>query len=294
MDEKTQKERLEQELRFLKESFEAEVISKEEFEKGKERIEKKLKELQSIPTEQLSEEQKKWQSIEKSMKTEAAKPEEQKKDDTLIKREGEKIKLKVIQDDVEEHEHTETIQKAEQKEQQKESIQEKLVSVEEPKKKSKFSKYAAVFIILTLIVFFSYSFFKGSKSQEKTNEIKFVAACTSNDDCQQEGKIGICLNSATKKAKCEFREIPKTNVIVLNDKKDCFNCDTQRVLNILESWFGAINSKEIDYNADEGKKVAEKFDARLLPMYILDGDVTTKAKFEEFKRVFVKKTAAIF
>ena len=34
MDDKTQKERLEQELRFLKESFEAEVISKEEFDKG--------------------------------------------------------------------------------------------------------------------------------------------------------------------------------------------------------------------------------------------------------------------
>jgi len=32
MDDKTQKERLEQELKFLKESFEAEVISKEEFE----------------------------------------------------------------------------------------------------------------------------------------------------------------------------------------------------------------------------------------------------------------------
>ena len=34
MDDKTQKERLEQELRFLRESFEAEVISKDEFEKG--------------------------------------------------------------------------------------------------------------------------------------------------------------------------------------------------------------------------------------------------------------------
>ena len=37
MDDKNQKERLEQELRFLKESFEAEVISKEEFEKFEER-----------------------------------------------------------------------------------------------------------------------------------------------------------------------------------------------------------------------------------------------------------------
>ena len=42
-----EKEKLEQELNFLKESFESEVITKEEFEKGKERIEKKLKEPDS-------------------------------------------------------------------------------------------------------------------------------------------------------------------------------------------------------------------------------------------------------
>ena len=46
MDDNNQKERLEQELRFLKESFEAEVISKEECEKGKERVENKLKDIE--------------------------------------------------------------------------------------------------------------------------------------------------------------------------------------------------------------------------------------------------------
>ena len=48
---KNQRYRLEQELKFLKESFEAEVISKEEFEKGKNRIEEKLKEIQSAAKE---------------------------------------------------------------------------------------------------------------------------------------------------------------------------------------------------------------------------------------------------
>ena len=55
MDDKTQKERLEQELRFLKESFEAEVISKEEFEKGKDRVEKKLNEIKKSKEEQKEE-----------------------------------------------------------------------------------------------------------------------------------------------------------------------------------------------------------------------------------------------
>ena len=51
MDDKSQRERLEQELRFLKESFEAEVISKEEFKKGKDRLEEKLKEIQNTAKE---------------------------------------------------------------------------------------------------------------------------------------------------------------------------------------------------------------------------------------------------
>ena len=59
MDDKTQRERLEQELRFLKESFEADVISREEYEKGKDRIEKKLKEIKLVEKEQINEETKK-------------------------------------------------------------------------------------------------------------------------------------------------------------------------------------------------------------------------------------------
>ena len=59
-DGSAQKERLDQELRFLKESFEAEVISREEFEKGKDRIEKRLNELKSRqkPGENTEEEKK--------------------------------------------------------------------------------------------------------------------------------------------------------------------------------------------------------------------------------------------
>ena len=89
MDDKTQKERLEQELRFLKESFEAEVISKEEYEKGKERIERKLKEIQNV----------KEISKEEVKNTEQNQTEEKKIDKVIETKEEEKIKLKVIQDE---------------------------------------------------------------------------------------------------------------------------------------------------------------------------------------------------
>ena len=257
MDDKTQKERLEQELRFLKESFEAEVISKEEFEKGKDRIEKKLKETKQI--------------------------QEPKEEQVIDTKAEEKIRLEVIQDEVKEHEHFEPVKK----EEQKETPEKPKIEIED-KEDNKFFKYAIIFVVLLLVVLFSYSFLK-SGTKEKTEQMKFIAACSSNEDCKQPGKEGICIAPGTKDAKCEFREIPKINVIVLNDRKNCFNCETQRVLSILEGWFGPINAKEIDFNTGDGKNITERFGAKLLPLYILDENITTKQSFEQFKQVFVKK-----
>ena len=291
MDDKNQKERLEQELRFLKESFEAEVISKEEFEKGKNRIEKKLREIVRSG-QKANEESKNEQSAEQKETREEPKKDdiiekkEETKNDSLIesKTDG-KIKLRVIQDEAQEQNYFEQAQSPEKKDTPNESVPEK------HEKDGKFFKYAVVFIVLVLAVFFAYTLLKSNaqKAPEKTTQMKFAAACNSNDDCKQEGKEGICMKPGSKDAKCEFKDIPKTNVVVLNDRKECFNCDTQRVLSILEDWFGALNTKELDYNAAEGKNIAEKLNLRALPAYILDENITKKPKYEQFKRSFAKK-----
>ncbi|MBI4454189.1 hypothetical protein HY636_06095 [Candidatus Woesearchaeota archaeon] len=267
MDDKTQKERLEQELRFLKESFEAEVISKEEFEKGKERIEKKLKEITHLeegqtPEEQDSkEEQKKEQIIEKEEET--VKAEEQKKDSSVETIEAEKIKLNVIQDEIAEHEYFEPVQikTDDTKRVNEPSFETIKTEHKEDKKKGRFFRYAVVFVVLMLVAFLLYSVFKDNKEVQKETQDK------------KQSEVNI----------------EKTNVILLNDRKNCFNCDTQRVLSILENWFGAINPKEVDYNTKEGKNIAEKFNAKLLPMYILDENITKKPKFEEFRQIFVRR-----
>ena len=56
MDKKEQIEKLEQELRFLQESLEAAVVSKDEFERGKKRIESRLEILRNEPDEPESQE----------------------------------------------------------------------------------------------------------------------------------------------------------------------------------------------------------------------------------------------
>lgn len=253
MEDKNQRERLEQELRFLKESFEAEVISKDEYEKGKDRIEKKLNELGTTPNNEE--------------KAEEIKIEDAKKDE-------------IIQDNKEE--------KAIPVQQETQKTEEE--KPEEQKKENSLFKYAVVFVVLVLVIFFSYSLLKSSKSsQEKANEVKFVAACSSDADCKSDGKIGACLNPGTREAKCEFKAIQKTNVLVLNDKKSCFNCGTQRILSILEQWFGQLEIKEIEYYTEESKPIAKIAEIELLPAYILNENVTKQEAFEQFKRVFTKK-----
>lgn len=249
MDEKTQRERLEQELRFLKESYEAEVISKEEFEKGKERIELKLKEINNDKKEG-----------------------EFKDEDTDTKESGkESIK--------EAKENESSIRKED--EQKKEAFK--------GNSESKFFKYAIVFIILILAIFFVYVVLKEKKETKVTKETGFIAVCTSDSDCKQEGMEGTCLSQGTKDAKCEFKEILMINVLIVNDRKNCFNCDTMRILSILESWFDSVNAKEIDYNTNEGRELIEKFDVKMLPFYILDENITRKQAFGQSKQAFINK-----
>ncbi len=238
MDDKTQKERLEQELRFLKESFEAEVISKEEFEKGKDRIEKKLKELESL--EGINEKQ------------EAKEPEKKE----YIKPSEEKIRLKVINENEIYETKPAEVPKKEEPEIKKED--------------NKAFKYAVVFVVLALVIFFSYSLLKPTYK-----EFQF----------QQKNEF---MENITDMI-IQPEKIMPTNVVVLNGRDECFNCDTQRVLSILESWFGPLNVKEIDYRTQEGKNLIEEINAEILPVYILDENITNKTTFEKLKQAFTKK-----
>ncbi len=282
MDDKTQKERLEQELRFLKESFEAEVISNEEYEKGKERIERKLKlsEIEGESNQQYIEQLPKKEELQQQ------KEEAQQQEKIVTEKESEKIKLNVIQDELQEQQEQKIIKTVEQK-------TEEVKKVEEEKRDSKLFKYGIIFVILIIMVYFSFSLIK--KDNEKNFEMPknapeqfFFVACSSDNDCQEAGKESYCINPGTKDAKCEFKEL-KTSIIVLNDKANCFNCNTERVLSILESWFGELNIEELDYNSNRGKELAEKFDARLLPLYILDENITKNTKFKELKQIFITK-----
>lgn len=251
------RERLEQELRFLKESYEAEVISKEEYEKGRERIEKKLQGNENTNGDENNEF---FESQEPEKKAPDAKTESK-----------DEVRKEVITPK-KEPELKDELQKS-------------------GKEDNKALKYAVVFAVLTLIVFFGYSLLSPDKApqNEKGEEMQIIPACISDMDCVQDGKQGICIDPSTKNAKCQYQKIKKTKVTVLNGRKGCFNCDTARVLGILENWFGDLDVDEIDYNSEKGKELADKFEINILPAYILESDITNKTSYNQIKQTFVSK-----
>ena len=260
MEDKIHKEKLEQELSFLKESFEAEVISKEEFEKGKERIERKIHEIESGHLEKPREDS----LNEPALQELSEKPTEQhlqeapeKPSDGLHAKE---TKKQISNFDA-------------RKESRQKSIKKEPAAVSGQKSSGKFLKYSISFVILIIIAFFSYGYFSNAQahgtvmgSDQKPSYNAFEAKSSPNPKAME-----------------------KINVTVINDRKDCFNCDTGRILGILGAWFLDISVNEIDYNTYEGRLIAEKFALKTLPSYILDEGIEKIGAFGQIGQIFAKK-----
>ena len=265
----SQKEKLEQELNFLKESFEAEVISKDEFEKGKERIEKKLKEFNleqdKSPKEkvEIKEEIKKEEKEDKEVSSEdSAKEskEEHKAHDTS--------EIRIIEDNPEEKniEVPVTLKiKKEEKEEEKEPARKEkgIYENSEPKKKSR--KW--VWIVLILILASVYYIYSHKDTQSQTGSSPSTTSTTIK-----------ALNKQSSNLK-----------LIIISGRDCFNCDAARMTSVIESWFGNVEERELDYESEEGKKLIEKININILPAYILNSEISKIEKFEEVRQVFIKE-----
>lgn len=276
---KEQKERLQQELRFLKESLEADIISKDEYERGKERIERKLKELEEPEKEEEVKEEPEIEIKEiKEKPTKIIGVEEEEKEEIEEK----------------EEEPREEIEKPEEEIKEKEEIEVKEEKKEEPEEEIEIPKkwlYGLVILVIIAILFFSVrSYTKSVKEkpiEEKSIE-EFKPVCSSDSDCKQEGMIGVCSNPGTKEAKCEFKEDIKTNLLVINDK-NCNLCDTSRTKTIIKEIFPNVKTQEIDYETAEAKKLINKFNIDALPAYIFDSNISNAINFNDFKSALIKK-----
>ena len=197
----------------------------------------------------------------------------------------------------------------EEKEPEKEELQKTIAFEEEPEeskedeiraeevikgiKKGKSWKFWAMgLLVIIIIVVLAMPFFnveedikvKGSKEEPIAAE--FIA-CSSDNECKEEGKIGICINPGTKDAECEFRDIVKTELVIINTG-ECFNCDTSRVLSLLKGLFPGLYVRDLDYASDEGKKLVNDLKIETLPAYVFDLNFSNAFNFGKIKTAFDK------
>ena len=296
MDEE-QKNRLEQELKFLSESLEADVISKDEYERGKERIEMKITELeQETPVEEKPVEEKPVEESTESQKSEEveAKPQSESPSEQEVEEVKEEIPVK---EDIEIKEikpqptkiigaEREIIEEKSNEEEKPEEKGTKITEEPSDSEEITLSKkwiYGIAILILAAILFFS---LRGCINENPIEE--FVPDCLSDSDCKQEGTIGTCSNPDTEEAECQFKQDASTNLIVINDN-DCELCDSSRIKNTIKKIFPNVQIQNIDYGAEEAKQLIIELNIDALPAYIFDSDVSLTVNFNDFKRALIKK-----
>ena len=321
-----EKERLEKELTFLEESLESDIITREEYEKRKETIERKLADLtpetQKISepaqkpkrkprkTKKKEEELEKTEEIikketevdlidEKGKKTKLEvyeEPREQKEEIKIQEIKEEKLKVieeKKDQEKVEEKKEEEPLkEEAEEEKKQKEEVheikEEEIEELEEKPDKKKKRKWIlfSVLILIAILVFYFYAFKEVNKEKENIFELK--PACISDNDCEMQNKIGICLSPNTTKAKCEFKEDVNVSLAIINDK-NCISCSTDRMFQVIQKLFPMVRKTEIDYSSEEGRKLIAQLSIETLPSYIFESDIEGAFNFDKFKRALLKK-----
>jgi len=277
-----QKLRLEEELRFLKESLEAEVITEEEYEKGKQRIEKKISELSGngITKEPEKQEPIKTEPTQQSEpQKEPAENEVQKEPENLHK-EKEDIQTKT------EEKQTNNVGPSETHDSDEKSVTKKLTSA------------IVILVILALFYFLVRGCTSDNIEDELTSPVELeqvivepiepeevAIVCSSDSECSEEGKIGTCTNPGSQDSVCEFIEPVETNLMVINDD-NCIACKPGRMLQIVKEFFPGATVNYLDYNSN--KNIISDLGINVLPAYVFDSNVGEALEFDNFKRALIK------
>jgi len=297
-----EKEKLQKELEFLKESFDTEVISEEEYLSGKERVEKQLKDLEV-----------KTQKEKKSRRKEPEKEEENPEEEIIDEKNSPEKEYDEMETESEESEYAQEEKHEDEAEEiEKNEVQKTITETREERRHEKFEekpedeipvtfkkngrwKFFAIGLLVVMIAIFAVQFFssenpdaeKALPEADINSAVKEFIACNSDKECREEGKIGICTNPGTKNAECEFKDDAKAGLVIIN-AKDCFNCDTSRVLKLLKELFPNLDVNNLDYDSKEGGKLAGELGIEALPAYIFDSNLSNAFNFGKAKSAFDK------
>ncbi|MBU0615743.1 MAG: hypothetical protein KJ601_06630 [Nanoarchaeota archaeon] len=275
-----EKERLEQELRFLNESFEAEVITKDEYDKGRERIDNALNEIKNTSvekkdiTEDTSKIEKdtaeKEQDIEQAQEDKAAEKKQDigqaEQEEDVEQAEEQQYSEESIEDNTEEPDKID-----DEKEKETDEIingnghnhkkEEPVKKKQEPKKKP--NKLLIILLILIIAYFVLPNMIIPRPSFENTTGI----------------------SDQTKEPLVEPEEIVEAKLTIINDK-DCKSCDSSRMEDTLLQLFNGAQVEYVEF--EDASQMIEELGIVALPAYVFDSGLAEAKNFGDFNRALVK------
>jgi hypothetical protein len=267
----SQVDKLKRELRFLRESFEAGIISEEEFLKGKKRIEKRLDEwgegvieesghgqkpqkTEKIMAEDIIKEVKKEQEQQKIVTQTiiakkdftdqqikyAEEKEEQDKQLNELKQQLIEKDRQIRDEEKNNNKKTIIIQKLEKEIKKRDEKIESLKDKNKSKKPFNAWKYVSIALIAAIILIM---FTKITMDTTNTSNNQTIVNTT------------------------ETTHLLEVEVVVLNDK-NCTTCDTTKTIQLIKQLFPETVTTNIDYNTEDGKTLYQAYNVKYLPAYI--------------------------
>jgi hypothetical protein len=258
--------KLQRELSFIEDSFKAGIITKQEYESARKRVEDKLA---AVREQELSEQEKI----------------EPKSEQPSFSNTQEEPKLEVYHEEIPVRKPSVEQPKEEpEKEEPKKlkPIKTEKIHLETYGKKRPFLSKSTSLIILAIILLIIIAIFSFKPGQV---EEKITPVCETDLDCQQPNFVGKCLNASTKYAECIFSPANPIDITIIS-AKDCPLCDTRRMINSLTQIYPAAKFNTLD--KDEAKDMIEEHDIEVLPAYLLDNEVEQTQRFGSTKSMLIE------
>lgn len=276
--------RLQEELKFLKESLDADIISKEEYEQRKKQLEDSLYGPQKpVRGNNHKKEQRNDANVpDGAEKPAASEGQRQPENEAASEKDLADAKKSAVPETQETtfEPEDEPVPKV-----RNDSSREKAASKKKPS--DKLIIIIAVLLLIAVVFFFSLSLLNAPSGEGvgKSNDIKSAPACNSDEECIKHGFVGSCINPGLIDAGCVFLEEPKVGMIVLN-AEDCFSCDTSRVEGILKTWFPGIITTKLSIGSAEGKAIATSLGIKMLPSFVFNSSLMGSSSYPEYEGMF--------
>ena len=111
-----------------------------------------------------------------------------------------------------------------------------------------------------------------------------VPECRNDRDCVHSGKVGLCLNGGTPRARCEVRDPIPFQTTILNDAT-CAVCDTYAFIRSTLSLFPGAEFQTVDVNSKAGLDLIARYRPDRVPAYVLDNEFEKTARFNRLAHI---------